>query len=169
VNVPGWASLELRHLLALHAVVAECGSFHKAAARLGYTQSAISQQIAALEQLVGEQLIERPGGSRPVRLTPSGELLLRHARAVFSQGGAAQADLAAHRAGEATRLRVGAFQSVGGTVVPALMTRLAQRRPALEIELKQTSPTTSSSTCSPSASWTSGSPCSLSPRAVRVC
>jgi DNA-binding transcriptional LysR family regulator len=98
---------------------------------------AISQQMAALEQLVGEQLIERPGGTHPVRLTPSGELLLRHDSAVLSQIEAAQADLAAQRAGEATRLGVGAFQSVGATVVPLLVTRLAERRPALEIELKQ--------------------------------
>jgi molybdate transport repressor ModE-like protein len=136
VNVAGWASVELRHLLALRAI-AESGSFHKAAARLGYTQSAISQQVAALEQLVGHQLVERPGGTRPVRLTPSGEVLLRHARAVFTQIGAAQADLAAHRAGEAPRLRVGSFQSVGATVVPALMARLAKRRPGLEIDLRE--------------------------------
>jgi DNA-binding transcriptional LysR family regulator len=123
-------------LLALHAV-ADAGSFHKAGAHLGYTQSAISQQIAALERLVGERLVERPGGSRPVRLTLSGELLLRHADAVFSQIAAAQADLAAHHAGRSARLRVGAFQSVGATLLPALMTRLAQRRPALEIELTQ--------------------------------
>ena len=76
-------------------------------------------------------------GTRPVRLTPSGDLLLGHARAVLAQIGAAQADLAAHRIGEAARLRVGTFQSVGATVVPALMTRLAQRHPALEIELEQ--------------------------------
>ena len=47
---------------------------------LGYTQSAISQQIATLERIVGEQLVERPGGPRPVSLTEAGQLLLRHAR-----------------------------------------------------------------------------------------
>jgi DNA-binding transcriptional LysR family regulator len=137
VNDKGWAGLELRHLRALRAI-AETGSFHEAAARLGYTQSAISQQIASLERLVGEKLLVRPGGSRPVQLTPTGELLLRHANVVLSQIGDAKTDLASHRAGEAVRLRVGAFQSVGATIVPALMTQLARRRPEMEIELTQT-------------------------------
>src|ERR687885_400028 len=56
-----WAGLELRHLLALDAVARE-GSFGRAAVSLGYTQSAISQQIAALERIVGERLLERQGG-----------------------------------------------------------------------------------------------------------
>jgi len=63
-----WAGLELRHLIALEAI-AEQGSFHRAATHIGYSPSAVSQQIAALERIVGEQLIERFGGSRPVRLT----------------------------------------------------------------------------------------------------
>ena len=63
--------VELRHLLALQAI-AEHGSFGRAAQALGYTQSAISQQIAALERAVGEKLIERPGGPRPVSLTEAG-------------------------------------------------------------------------------------------------
>ena len=60
--------VELRHLLALQAV-AEQRSFGRAAIALGYTQSAISQQIAALERAVGEKLIQRPGGPRAVSLT----------------------------------------------------------------------------------------------------
>src|ERR671933_764191 len=78
-----WAGLELRHLLALDAVARE-GSFGRAAIALGYTQSAISQQIAALERIVGERLLERPGGQRPVTLTEAGELLLRHADAIVA-------------------------------------------------------------------------------------
>src|SRR5262249_34509748 len=132
-----WANLELRHLLALQAV-AESGSFHKAAARLGYTQSAISSQIAALERLVGHRLVDRSASSRPVRLTESGELVLSPGRVVLSQVSAAQADLAAQSDCEGTRLRLGAFQSVGGTVVPALMSSLAQRCPELKVELTQT-------------------------------
>src|SRR5260221_8750823 len=88
-----WLGIELRHLAAIDAVETE-GSFGRAAIKLGYTQSAISQQIATLERIVGEQLIERPGGPRPVSLTEAGHLLLRHARAIVSRLQAAQADLA---------------------------------------------------------------------------
>jgi len=66
-----WAGLELRHLITLEAV-ARHRSFRKAALCLNYTQSGISQQVAALERIVGERLIERPGGSRPVGLTSAG-------------------------------------------------------------------------------------------------
>ena len=61
------------------------GSFGRAATELGYTQSAISQQIAALERIVGEKLVERPGGPRAISITEAGELLLRHAEAIVGQ------------------------------------------------------------------------------------
>jgi DNA-binding transcriptional LysR family regulator len=132
-----WAGLELRHLLALRAI-AEQGSFNRAAAALDYTQSGISQQIAALERIVGNRLIERPGGSRPVRLTEAGDAMLAHGRAVLDQTTAAQADLDALRAGSGGRLRVGAFQSVGTRVLPRLMSRLARDWPSMRIDLTQT-------------------------------
>ena len=78
--------LELRHLAALDAVATE-GTFGRAALRLGYTQSAVSQQIAALERLVGAALFDRPGGPRPVELTPLGDLLLEHALARLAREG----------------------------------------------------------------------------------
>jgi DNA-binding transcriptional LysR family regulator len=129
--------LELRHLLALQAIV-EFGSFHKAATHLDYTQSGVSQQIAALERIVGDRLIERPGGSRPVRLTEVGEVVLGHARAVLAQISAAQADVAAVREGMGAALRVGAFQSVGAKILPPLLRRLEGDRPGLRVELTQT-------------------------------
>src|SRR5215216_1707995 len=92
--------VELRHLLALRAVARE-GSFGSAARALGYTQSAVSQQIAGLERAVGERLVERPGGPRPVSLTEAGRLLLRHADAIVARMQAAQADLAAYSQGAA--------------------------------------------------------------------
>src|SRR3712207_1338653 len=92
-----WQGVELRHLIALEAVARET-SFGKAALSLGYTQSAISQQIATLERLVGEKLVDRPGGPRKVSLTEAGELLLRHAQAIVSRLAAAQADLEIGRA-----------------------------------------------------------------------
>src|SRR6266566_3719893 len=87
-----WLGVEMRHLAALEAV-AEEGSFGRAARRLGYTQSAVSQQIAQLEKVVGAKLVERPGGPRAVSLTDAGRLLLRHADAIVARLAAAQADM----------------------------------------------------------------------------
>ncbi len=131
-----WLGVELRHLAALDAVETE-GSFGRAAEKLGYTQSAISQQIAALERIVGEQLIERPGGPRPVAFTEAGRLLLRHARAIVARLQAAQADLAALSAGEAGSLHVGIFQSVGARILPEVMRRFALAWPDVEVELRE--------------------------------
>src|SRR6058998_2713149 len=103
-----WLGLELRHLIALKAI-AEEGTFGRAATSLGYTQSAVSQQIAMLERIVGQKLIDRPGGPRPVSLTEAGELLLRHADAIAARLQAAQADLAALAEGEGGVLRVGIY------------------------------------------------------------
>ena len=98
-NDSAWSGLELRHLLALVAVV-EAGTFSAAAERLGYTQSAVSQQIGTLERMVGAPLFERPGGRRLVHLTVAGEMLLTHARAVIARVSAAAADLRALASGE---------------------------------------------------------------------
>jgi DNA-binding transcriptional LysR family regulator len=132
-----WLGVELRHLAALQAVAAE-RSFGRAARRLGYTQSAVSQQIAMLERLVGERLLERPGGPRPVSLTEAGHLLLRHAEAIVARLDAARADLAALSAGEAGTLRVGTYQSVGQRIVPTLMRRFASSWPDVEVQLTET-------------------------------
>ena len=67
-----WPGLELRHLVALVAV-ADAGTISRAAEELGYTQSAVSQQIAALEKAVGSPVFDRPGGPRPLVLTETGE------------------------------------------------------------------------------------------------
>ena len=131
-----WLGVELRHLIALEAVARE-GSFGRAAISLGYTQSAVSQQIATLERIVGERLLERPGGPRPVSLTEAGELLLRHAEAIVARLAAAQADLAALSDGAAGRLRVGIYQSVGERVLPELMRRFRASWPRVEIRLSE--------------------------------
>jgi DNA-binding transcriptional LysR family regulator len=128
--------VELRHLLALQAI-AEHGSFGRAAKALGYTQSAISQQVAALERAVGERLIERPGGPRPVSLTEAGELLLRHAEAIVARMKAAQADLAAFAQGAAGPLRVGTYQSVSARLLPTLVRRFKEQFPKVEIQLSE--------------------------------
>jgi DNA-binding transcriptional LysR family regulator len=131
-----WLGVELRHLAALQAVALE-RSFGRAAQRLGYTQSAVSQQIAALERAVGERLVERPGGPRPVTLTEAGRLLVAHADAIVARLSAAQADMAALREGAAGTLRVGTFQSVGTRVLPAVMARFTTEWPDIEVQLKE--------------------------------
>ncbi len=131
-----WLGVEVRHFAALDAVARE-GSFGRAADRLGYTQSAVSQQIATLERIVGETLVERPGGPRAVSLTEAGALLLRHAEAIVARLDAARADIAALRAGETGTLRVGTYQSVGARVLPGVMRRFLADWPGIELGLSE--------------------------------
>jgi len=129
-----WLGVELRHLAALEAV-ARTGSFGRAATELGYTQSAVSQQIAMLERLVGERLLERPGGPRSVSPTEAGTLLLRHAEAITARLAAAQADVSALKAGHAGTLDVGIYQSVGSRILPALLHRFIAEWPGVDLNL----------------------------------
>jgi DNA-binding transcriptional LysR family regulator len=131
-----WLGLDLRHLIALKTIADE-GSFGKAAEKLGYTQSAISQQIATLERIVGLRLIERPGGPRPISLTEAGQILLRHADAIQARLLAAKADMRALEAGDAGRLRVGTFQSVGTRILPTLLRRFSESHPQVEVLLRE--------------------------------
>jgi DNA-binding transcriptional LysR family regulator len=131
-----WPGIQIRHLAALTALAQE-GSFGRAAERLGYTQSAISQQIAAFERSVGQRLVERPGGTRPARLTPAGHLLEAHAEAILSRLSAARADLARlPPAGPAT-LHLGTYQSVGACIVPASLRRFIPAWPHVSIQLTE--------------------------------
>jgi DNA-binding transcriptional LysR family regulator len=138
MQADGWLGLELRHLVALKAV-AEEGTFGRAAQRLGYTQSAISQQIAALERIVGQQLIERPGGPRPVSLREAGRLLLSHAEGITARLQAAQSDLAALGAGDAGPLRIGTYQSVGAKLLPRLLVSFRAEWPRVDVTLLESS------------------------------
>src|ERR1700686_693102 len=106
-----WRGLELRHLIALQTV-SQAGTFGRAADQLGYTQSAMSHQIASLEALVGQRLVERSRGQPSVELTEAGRLLLAHANAVIARLEAAHADFSAFGKGELGVLRVGTYQSV---------------------------------------------------------
>src|SRR6187402_2946600 len=112
-----WLGVEVRHFAALDAVARE-GSFGRAADRLGYTQSAVSQQIATLEKIVGE-------------------VLLRHAEAIVARLDAARADIAALRAGETGALRVGTYQSIGARVLPEVMRRFMRDWPGIELGLSE--------------------------------
>ena len=101
-----WPGIELRHLEAL-SVVADEGSFRRAARRLGYTQSAISQQIAALERAVGHPVLERPSRGKPLALTEIGSRLRRLYDTVEHAMAAARADVAAAAAGVGQVVRIG--------------------------------------------------------------
>jgi molybdate transport repressor ModE-like protein len=133
-----WLGVEVRHLAAL-AAVARTGSFGRAAGELGYTQSAVSQQIAALERIVGQRLVERPGGPRAISMTEAGTLLLRHAEAIVNRLDAARADMHALRAGETGSLRVGTYQSIGARVLPEVMRRFRSDWPKVELGLSEPS------------------------------
>jgi DNA-binding transcriptional LysR family regulator len=125
--------LELRHLVALKAVVEE-GTFAAAARRLGYTQSAVSQQIAALERILGVRLLERPRGRRPA-VTHAGVLVLRHGSAMLARAQAVEADLAAAANGTIATLRLGTYQSMGVHVLPRLLPRLHALHPQVDVRL----------------------------------
>jgi len=126
--------LELRHLVALDAVASE-GTFGRAATRLGYTQSAVSQQIAALERLIGGSLFDRPGGPRPVELTPLGKVVLGHARDIIARVDATGDAIERFVAGEVGRIDIGTFQSVSNVLLPAIVRRLRSEHPKLDIRL----------------------------------
>jgi len=129
--------VEVRHLAALRAV-AEEGTFGAAALRLGYAQSAISQQIAALERFVGHRLFDRPGGSRPVRLTRAGELLLGHAESIMSRLSAARIDLDTLGDDDCGNpIRIGAYQSVARTMLPLVLQELGADSDDVAFELRE--------------------------------
>lgn len=126
--------LELRHLEALSAVASE-GTFGKAAKRLGYTQSAVSQQIAALERVIGEKVFDRPGGPRPVRLTAAGRMLLSHAEEVLDHIARLARDVGEYKAGRRGHVELGVFQSVAVKVVPIVVSRLRETAPGVDVHL----------------------------------
>ena len=121
-NAGSWHGVELRHLAALEAIASE-GSFSGAGTKMGYSQSAISGQIATLERLVGTRLVTRLRGSRKVSLTVEGERLLEHAKVINARLSAARADLSKPHNGTPT-LHIGTFQSVSQTLLPAPLREL---------------------------------------------
>lgn len=127
----------MRHLLALDAVASE-GTFARAAEQLGYTQSAVSQQIASLERAVGEQVFDRPGGPKPVELTPYGAALLDGARDLLARIDALSTELDRFRAGNAGRLTIGTFQSVSSAILPRVLGRFRAARPDVDLQLFET-------------------------------
>lgn len=127
---------DLRYAVSLDAV-GRLGSFSAAAEELGYTQSAVSQHIARLERIVGHPLVIRPGGPKRVSLTPAGEILLAHARAISDRIDSAYADLEALQRGAAGVLRVGCYQSVGARILPGVLREFAAAWPRVRVELTE--------------------------------
>ncbi|WP_405030467.1 LysR family transcriptional regulator [Nocardioides bizhenqiangii] len=125
--------IELRHLAALDAVVAE-GTFGRAATRLGYTQSTLSQQIAALERSVGGAVFDRPGGPRPVRITPLGRVVLEHAQGMLRSAADADEAIARFHAGGG-RVDIGTFQTVTNVVLPPVVAAARAEHPDCDIRL----------------------------------
>ncbi|RZT85688.1 DNA-binding transcriptional LysR family regulator [Pseudonocardia sediminis] len=110
--------------------IAERGTFTAAAAALGYTQPAVSRQVAALERAAGAALIERSAAG--ARLTPAGQTLLRHARVALDAIAAAGRELSG---AEATiePVRLGVYLSAGAALLPRALSTLRRRHPHIEV------------------------------------
>ncbi|HET6742138.1 MAG TPA: LysR family transcriptional regulator [Kribbella sp.] len=130
--------IELRYLSAL-AAVAEEGTFGRAAARLGYTQSTVSQQIAALEKVAGGPVFDRPGGPRPVRITALGAVVLARGREVLARAEELTDAIERFRAGE-SRIDIGTFQSVTNVILPTVVRRMRDEFPRCDIRLFEEEP-----------------------------
>ncbi len=125
---------ELRAVLA----VAELGSFRRAAAGLGYTQSALSHQVSALEAALGWPLFHRPGGRAQVRLTPAGEAVCRRARRALNEVEAVAADAEQAERGDSVRVRVGVSQTTAAEIMPAALRAFRVDHPGVEVVLSET-------------------------------
>jgi len=130
----GLRSLELRHLVAFDAV-ARHRSFTAAADELGYTQSAVSQQISDLERIAGTRVFIRFSGPRPVELTEAGRVLLAHAHPVLARMQAIHVDLDALAQGAVGDLRIGTFQSAATRLLPPLLSSFRRAWPRVEVAL----------------------------------
>ncbi|MYS09740.1 LysR family transcriptional regulator [Streptomyces sp. SID6041] len=125
--------IEARRLHILRAV-ADHRTVTAAAAALYLTPSAVSQQLAALEQETGHRLVDR--SARGARLTPAGEILLHHANAVLAELERAESALAAYSSGEAGTVTVAAFATGIGLVVAPALTALATAAPGIRVRVR---------------------------------
>jgi DNA-binding transcriptional LysR family regulator len=129
--------LDVRRLRVLHAVSAH-GSVTAAAAALGYSAPAVSQQLAALEREVGMRLTERVG--RGLELTPAAAILVGHTDALLARLDTAEADLAALRDQVAGRVALAAFPSAAAGLVPVAWAALAGSAPQVRLGLTEMEP-----------------------------
>jgi len=129
--------LDVRRMRVLREVAAQ-GSFSAAATALSFTQSAVSQHIAALERETGTQLVER--GRRGVRLTDAGRVLVAHADAILARIDSAEEELAALAGLRGGRLRLISFQSGGATLAPRAVAAFHERHPHVELSMQEAEP-----------------------------
>jgi DNA-binding transcriptional LysR family regulator len=118
--------------------VANRGSFSAAADALSYTQSAVSQQVAALEAETGVTLLERL--PRGVRLTPAGEVLLKYAEGIIARLHAAEAEMAAIAGLRGGQLRMASFPTAGATLMPLAIAIFRAQHPEVELTLAEGEP-----------------------------
>jgi DNA-binding transcriptional LysR family regulator len=130
--------LDPRRLRALREVARQ-RSFRGAAAVLGYSQSAVSQHVAALERAVGTVLIDR-SDHRAIAPTETGAVVLRHAERILAAIDDGEAELLALGDGYRRPLRLGAFSSACATFVPEVVVALARRDPAIPVSLERSEP-----------------------------
>ncbi|MGI5455019.1 LysR family transcriptional regulator [Streptomyces sp. CA-249302] len=129
--------LDLQRLRALHAVSLH-GTVGAAAAALGYTPSAVSQQITKLERETRTVLLEREG--RGVRLTPEAHQLVDTAKELLAIVERAEIEMEERRGVPSGRLTIGAFASAARGLMPAVLADLAVRHPALDARLTEVDP-----------------------------
>jgi len=129
--------LDPRRLNVLREVASR-GSFSGAAEALSYTQSAVSQQIAALERESGVTLVQR--NPRGIRLTEAGEALLRHADAILTRITDAETELEAIAGLRGGRLRLASFSTAGATLIPLAVKAFHDRHPGVELSLTEADP-----------------------------
>jgi DNA-binding transcriptional LysR family regulator len=127
--------LDVEKLLALRAVAAH-GTIAAAARELGYTRSAVSQQVSALERAAGTVLLLRSGNS--VTVTPVGRSLLEHTERILVELRAAQAALQRSAGEIAGELRVGVPFREGPPLMSSALTGVRRQHPKLELTLAST-------------------------------
>src|SRR5580693_3788200 len=129
--------LDVTRLRVLVAV-ARYGSVTAAARALNYAQPSVSHHLARLEAETGIKLIQRAG--RGIRLTDAGRLLAERAAEVIGRLDAAENELAAYTGLRAGRLRLAAFPSALGTIVPAAAAMLREHQPGVDLRLTEAEP-----------------------------
>ena len=113
----------------------EEGTYARAAERVGFTQSAVSQQIASLEKAAGVKVFDRPKGPKPVELTSAGRIVLEYARQALASASEVESELDRVRRGVSGVLTVGTFQSASTRLLPSIIGRLRALVPDVEVRV----------------------------------